>query len=56
LGQNNNINRRVTELYLEDTRSNVLQRYFMLTLTYNLRHFSTGADESDFKDLKEKNG
>ena len=49
LGQNNNIRRNVTELYVEDSQSNVLQRYFMLTLTYNLRHFSAGASEKDFE-------
>ncbi|OYU97812.1 MAG: hypothetical protein CFE21_05000 [Bacteroidetes bacterium B1(2017)] len=44
--QNNSISRTVTETYIEDTRSNVLQRYFMLTFTYNIRKFSsmpTGA-------------
>ncbi|MFO7657360.1 MAG: TonB-dependent receptor [Bacteroidales bacterium] len=40
LKQNNNVSRNVTELYIEDTRSNVLQRYAMLTFTYNLRNFS----------------
>ncbi len=39
LGQNNSINRNVTEIYLEDLRTRVLQRYFMLTFTYNLRSF-----------------
>lgn len=49
-GQNNNIRRNVTELYVEDVQSNVLQRYFMLTLTYNIRHFSKGTSMSDFED------
>ncbi|MBX3042204.1 MAG: TonB-dependent receptor [Candidatus Kapabacteria bacterium] len=39
LGQNNSITRNVTEIYLEDLRTQVLQRYFMLTITYNLRRF-----------------
>ena len=39
LGQNNSISRNVTEIYLEDLRTQVLQRYFMLTFTYNLRKF-----------------
>ncbi len=39
LNQNNNINRTVTETYIEDTRSNVLNRYYMLTFTYNIRKF-----------------
>jgi len=40
LGQNNSVSRTVTETYVEDLTSNVLQRYFMVTLTYNLRNFT----------------
>ena len=43
LNQNNNINRTVTETYIEDTRSNVLNRYYMLTFTYNIRKFKAQA-------------
>ena len=49
--QNNNIRRNVTELYIEDTESNVLQRYFMLTFHYNLRHFNRGTTEEDYQEL-----
>lgn len=52
LEQNNNIRRNVSELYVEDTRSTVLERYFMLTLTYNIRHFSKGASMSDFEEIQ----
>lgn len=48
LGQNNNINRSVTETFIEDRRGTVLQRYFMLSFTYNIRHFSKGASIDDF--------
>lgn len=49
LKQNVSIRRNVTDILVEDVQSNVLQRYFMLTFTYNLRHFSGGAkSESDF--------
>jgi hypothetical protein len=41
LGQNLGINRTVTETFIEDTSTNVLQRYFMLTLTYNIRKFKS---------------
>lgn len=51
LGQNNNIDRNVTELYIEDRQSAVLQRYFMLSFTYNIRHFSKGTSMDDFEDL-----
>ncbi|GAB3171838.1 outer membrane beta-barrel protein [Telluribacter humicola] len=49
LKQNVSIRRNVTDIYVEDVQSNVLQRYFMLTFTYNLRHFSGGATEKDFE-------
>lgn len=52
LEQNNNIRRNVSELYVEDARSTVLERYFMLTLTYNIRHFSKGASMSDFEEIQ----
>ncbi|HEY9049218.1 MAG TPA: outer membrane beta-barrel protein [Ohtaekwangia sp.] len=37
--QNNVISRDVTQTYIEDRQTNVLTRYFMLTLTYSIRHF-----------------
>jgi hypothetical protein len=40
LGQNNSIARNVTETYVEDVQTVVLQRFFMLTFTYNIRHFT----------------
>lgn len=49
--QNNNIRRNVTELYVEDMQSNVLQRYFMLTFSYNLRHFNGGTTIKDYNEL-----
>ncbi|HEY0355628.1 MAG TPA: outer membrane beta-barrel protein [Flavisolibacter sp.] len=39
LKQNRSIVRNVTELGIEDVRNEVLQQYFMLTFTYNLRNF-----------------
>lgn len=39
LKQNNSIQRSVTESYIEDGRSNVLQRYFLMVFTYNIRHY-----------------
>ncbi|MGF7218855.1 hypothetical protein GGR92_005034 [Spirosoma lacussanchae] len=41
LNQNNSISRTFSETYLEDNRSLVLNRYFMLTFTYNLRQFKS---------------
>ncbi len=39
LNQNNSIARTVGSGYVEDTQTNVLQRYLMLSFTYNLRAF-----------------
>ena len=40
LKQNNSITRSVTDTYIEDTRTNLLQRYVLLTFTWNLRNFT----------------
>ena len=40
LNQNKSIKRNVTELYVEDSSSNVLQRFFMLTFSYKFRNFN----------------
>ncbi len=39
LKQNRSISQSVTPTYLEETRTQVLQQYFMLTFTYQLRQF-----------------
>ena len=39
LKQNTNIQRNVTEAYIEDVQTEVLQQYFMLTFTYQIRNF-----------------
>jgi hypothetical protein len=44
LNQNNSISRSVTETFVEDSRVTVLQRFFMLTFTYNLRNFNQSID------------
>jgi hypothetical protein len=40
LDQNKSVNRTVSDTYIEDSYSEVLQRYVMLTFTYNLRNFN----------------
>ena len=41
----------VTDAYIQYSQTNVLQQYFMLTFTYNLRFFKGGAS---MKDVEEK--
>ena len=43
LRQNNSLSRNVTEVYLEDVQTQVLQRYVMLSFTYKLRQFKSGG-------------
>lgn len=52
LKQNNNIRRNISEIFIEDTQSNVLNRYVMLSFTYNFRHFSQGASREDFEEIR----
>lgn len=39
LNQNKSINREVTDTFIEDSQTNVLTRYFMLTVMYSFRKF-----------------
>ena len=50
LGQNTSISRSVNEVYIEDTTTDVLQRYVMLTFTYQLRNFGKGSPQSQDDD------
>lgn len=47
LNQNNSVSRTVTETYIEDNVTRVLNRYFMLTFTYTLRKFKSGGRPED---------
>lgn len=46
LGQNNSISRTITDSYIEDAKTQVLQRYLMLRLTYTLRSFKGSGDRN----------
>lgn len=39
LKQNSSIQRNITETYIEDTQTNILQQYFMLIFTYNFKKY-----------------
>lgn len=42
LNQNKSIQRNLTDTYIEDTQTNVLQRYGMITFTYNIKVYKNG--------------
>ena len=46
LKQNQSIVRTVTTSYIEDAQNQVLQRYFLLTFTYNLKNFGAPAKQN----------
>ncbi len=47
LKQNRSILRNITETYIEDQQNQVLQQYFMLTFSYNLKNFGKGVPQSN---------
>ncbi|MBU3713996.1 MAG: hypothetical protein FGM46_03515, partial [Ferruginibacter sp.] len=47
LKQNQNLSRNVTNTFIEDTRSNIIRQYFMLTFTYSLRNFGTAKKSAE---------
>lgn len=44
LKQNTSVSRNVTETYIEDTRTNTLQNYYMLTVTWNIKNYKKTAN------------
>ena len=50
LNQNQSIQRNITETYIEDTQSNILQRYYMLTFTYNIKKYFQKKEETPMID------
>ena len=46
LNQNQSIRRSVTDVYIEDLRTNVLQQYFLLKFTYQFRNFNSGKEKN----------
>jgi hypothetical protein len=57
LDQNNSISRNVTETYVEDIQTRVLNRYFMVSFTYMIRNFkSAKAKEEEEKRSRQSFG
>lgn len=54
LKENNSLSRNVTEIYFEDSQTNVLQQYFMLRFIYDVRHFGEppAAEERPSRDFR----
>ncbi|MDR7131395.1 hypothetical protein J2X69_003759 [Algoriphagus sp. 4150] len=51
LGQNRSVYRNVTDAFVEDGQNNVMQRYFMLSFSYNIRRFNKGTDMNDYNEI-----
>jgi hypothetical protein len=56
LRQNRAISRTITDTYIEDAQTQVLQRYIMLRLTYTLRSFGGGTAATDTDTTPEEGG
>lgn len=52
LNQNRSITRNVTQTYFEDVRTNVLTRYIMFNLTYNLRSLNGNEATEEMKKMR----
>jgi hypothetical protein len=53
LEQNTSITRNTTETYIEDVQTNLLQRYFMLSFTYNIKVFKKPSEDKSTKNKNE---
>jgi len=50
LKQNTSIRRNITEAYIEDLETEVLQQYVMLTFTYQIRNFGSAPERQERED------
>ena len=56
LKQNQSIVRTVDARFIEDSQSQVLQQYFLLTFTYNLKNFGVAAKPTNRAENREERG
>jgi hypothetical protein len=49
LNQNNSVSRTNTDSYIQDSQTNVLNRYYMLTFTYNFKKYFAKKEEGKVK-------
>lgn len=54
LDQNQSISRNIGDNYIEDTRTVVLKRYFMLSFTYNLNRAGNQAQRRDGPEMRQR--
>ena len=52
--QNNSIQRNLTETYYEDVQHNVLEQYFLLGFTYNIRKFKNSDNQEKDNNSEQK--
>jgi hypothetical protein len=45
------VRRNISDTFIEDIQTNVLQQYFMLSFTYNIRRFSKGMNEDTYNEM-----
>ena len=50
LNQVNSISRSITASYIDDTETNVLTRYFMLSVSYRFNTFGKGNEPKGFNE------
>jgi hypothetical protein len=59
LKQNNSISRTITDSYIEDAQTNVLQRFFMLRLSWRIRKYAgttAAAEDTDGRQRRNEGG
>ncbi len=56
LKQNQSITRTVSDSYVQDLQNQVLQQYFMLTFTYNLKNFGTAKSVNTGNEGEKRGG
>ena len=55
LNQNNSVSRTNTDSYIQDSQTNVLKRYYMLTFTYNFKKYFAKKDNTKSDNNHENN-
>ena len=56
LKQNNSISRSVTDTYIQDSKTNVLTRYYMLVVTYTIKKFKNGSAPTENQNPEKRDG